>query len=118
MFGFPKVETFTPTRWLEQGDQVSVGNVTLDVLHCPGHTPGHVVFHQPQQQVALVGDVIFHGSIGRTDFPRRNHAELIDSIRNRLFPLGDEVTFVPGHGPNSTFGVERETNPFVADHRG
>lgn len=118
MFGFPKVETFTPTRWLEQGDQVSVGNVTLDVLHCPGHTPGHVVFHQPQQQVALVGDVIFHGSIGRTDFPKGNHAELIDSIRNRLFPLGDDVTFIPGHGPRSSFGVERQTNPFVADHRG
>ncbi|MBM95409.1 MAG: hypothetical protein CMI09_06130 [Oceanospirillaceae bacterium] len=118
MFGFPQVETFTPNRWLEHGDTVSVGNVTLEVLHCPGHTPGHVVFYHPEQQLALVGDVLFHGSIGRTDFPKGNHAELIDSIRNRLFPLGDDVTFVPGHGPNSTFGVERETNPFVSDHRG
>lgn len=118
MFGFPVVDTFTPTRWLEQGDTVTVGKVTLDVLHCPGHTPGHVVFFQPEQQVALVGDVLFHGAIGRTDFPKGNHAELIDSIRNRLFPLGDDVSFIPGHGPNSTFGVERETNPFVSDHRG
>lgn len=118
MFGFPVVERFTPDRWLEDGDQVSVGKVTFNVIHCPGHTPGHVVFHQPAQQLALVGDVLFQGSIGRTDFPRGNHAELIDSIRNKLFPLGDEVVFIPGHGPHSTFGKERRTNPFVADRRG
>lgn len=118
MFGFPSVQSFTPTRWLNHGDTVTVGDVSLSVLHCPGHTPGHVVFYQPKQKVALVGDVIFHGAIGRTDFPKGNHAELIDAIRQRLFPLGDDVTFHPGHGPTSTFGVERQTNPFVSDHRG
>ncbi len=118
MFGFPSVQSFTPTRWLNHGDTVTVGDVSLSVLHCPGHTPGHVVFYQPEQKVALVGDVIFHGAIGRTDFPKGNHAELIDAIRNRLFPLGDDVTFHPGHGPTSTFGTERQTNPFVSDHRG
>ncbi|MFK7976913.1 MAG: MBL fold metallo-hydrolase [Halioglobus sp.] len=115
MSGFPPAETFTPDRWLEQGDTVTVGEVTLNVYHCPGHTPGHVVFYYPQQQVAWVGDVIFQGSIGRTDFPQGNHEQLISSIRDRLFPLGDEITFIPGHGPTSTFGHERQTNPFVAD---
>lgn len=118
MFGFPPSRAFTPDRWLEDGDTVTVGNISLDVIHCPGHTPGHVVFHQPQAQMAWVGDVIFAGSIGRTDFPRGNHAELISSIRNKLFPLGDEVAFIPGHGPMSNFGEEKRTNPFVADHRG
>jgi glyoxylase-like metal-dependent hydrolase (beta-lactamase superfamily II) len=118
MFGFPPSRAFTPDRWLEDGDTVTVGNVSLDVIHCPGHTPGHVVFHQPQAQMAWVGDVIFAGSIGRTDFPRGNHAELISSIRDKLFPLGDEVAFIPGHGPMSNFGEEKRTNPFVADHRG
>lgn len=118
MFGFPPSRAFTPDRWLEDGDTVTVGNISLDVIHCPGHTPGHVVFHQPQAQIAWVGDVIFAGSIGRTDFPRGNHAELISSIRDKLFPLGDEVAFIPGHGPMSNFGEEKRTNPFVADHRG
>jgi glyoxylase-like metal-dependent hydrolase (beta-lactamase superfamily II) len=118
MFGFPPSRAFTPDRWLEDGDTVTVGNISLDVIHCPGHTPGHVVFHQPQAQVAWVGDVIFAGSIGRTDFPRGNHAELISSIRDKLFPLGDDVAFIPGHGPMSNFGEEKRTNPFVADHRG
>lgn len=118
MFGFPPSRAFTPDRWLEDGDTVTVGNIALDVIHCPGHTPGHVVFHQPQAQMAWVGDVIFAGSIGRTDFPRGNHAELISSIRDKLFPLGDEVAFIPGHGPMSNFGEEKRTNPFVADHRG
>jgi len=118
MFGFPPSRAFTPDRWLEDGDTVTVGNISLDVIHCPGHTPGHVVFHQPQAQMAWVGDVIFAGSIGRTDFPRGNHAELISSIRDKLFPLGDEVAFIPGHGPMSNFGEEKRTNPFVADHRG
>ena len=118
MFGFPPSRAFTPDRWLEDGDTVTVGNIALDVIHCPGHTPGHVVFHQPQAQMAWVGDVIFAGSIGRTDFPRGNPAELISSIRDKLFPLGDEVAFIPGHGPMSNFGEEKRTNPFVADHRG
>ena len=118
MFGFPAPEVFTPDRWLEDGQQVTVGNQTLEVLHCPGHTPGHVVFCHKESGLALVGDVLFHGSIGRTDFPKGDHATLIRSIREQLFPLGDEVAFIPGHGPMSTFGRERATNPFVSDHRG
>ncbi len=118
MFGFPKVETFRPARWLDDGDQVEVGNQVLDVLHCPGHTPGHVVFFHQASATAQVGDVIFQGSIGRTDFPGGNHQELIRSIREKLFPLGDQVEFIPGHGPASTFGYERQTNPFVSDRRG
>ncbi len=114
-FGFPPARAFTPDRWLLQGDQVSVGSLQFDVIHCPGHTPGHVVLHQSEAQLAFVGDVLFQGSIGRTDFPRGNHADLIRSIRERLFPLGDEVQFVPGHGPMSTFGRERQFNPFVSD---
>jgi glyoxylase-like metal-dependent hydrolase (beta-lactamase superfamily II) len=114
-FGFPPATSFEPDRWLEQGDRVTVGGQTLEVLHCPGHTPGHVVFFHPTERCAWVGDVLFAGSIGRTDFPRGNHAALIRSIRERLFPLGDDVRFVPGHGPMSTFGAERRTNPFVAD---
>ncbi|MCC2657749.1 MAG: fold metallo-hydrolase [Panacagrimonas sp.] len=114
-FGFPPARAFTPDRWLQQGDEVTVGSVRFDVIHCPGHTPGHVVLHQPDAQIAFVGDVLFQGSIGRTDFPRGNHADLIRSIRERLFPLGDDVQFVPGHGPMSTFGQERQFNPFVAD---
>ncbi|MBN0988133.1 MBL fold metallo-hydrolase [Amphritea pacifica] len=118
MFGFPQVEIFTPDRWLEEGDRVTVGKETLEVLHCPGHTPGHVVFYSPQSQLAQVGDVLFQGSIGRTDFPKGDHATLISSIREKLFPLGDSVAFIPGHGPMSTFGHERKTNPFVSDSRG
>jgi glyoxylase-like metal-dependent hydrolase (beta-lactamase superfamily II) len=115
MSGFPPAEAFTPDRWLEQGDIVTVGGQVLQVIHCPGHTPGHVVFLYEPQKVAWVGDVLFQGSIGRTDFPRGNYEELIESIRGKLFPLGDDITFVPGHGPTSTFGQERLTNPFVAD---
>jgi glyoxylase-like metal-dependent hydrolase (beta-lactamase superfamily II) len=100
---------------LNQGDTVTVGGETLEVLHCPGHTPGHVVFFHRGARIAWVGDVLFQGSIGRSDFPRGDHATLIRSIRERLFPLGDDVKFVPGHGPTSTFGEERRTNPFVAD---
>lgn len=113
MFGFPQAEHFTPDRWLEHGDTVQVGNVTLDVLHCPGHTPGHVVFYDAGNRHAYVGDVLFAGSIGRTDFPGGNHAHLIDAIKNRLFALGDEVTFTPGHGPESHLGEERQYNPFL-----
>ncbi len=109
-------ETFEPTRWLEQGDTVTVGDLTLDVIHCPGHTPGHIVFYHAPSRFAIVGDVLFQGSIGRTDFPRGNHQDLIDSITKRLWPLGEDVTFVPGHGPTSTFGRERQTNQFVSDY--
>ncbi|WP_420465670.1 MBL fold metallo-hydrolase [Panacagrimonas sp.] len=114
-FGFPPAKSFTPDRWLHHGDTVELGSLRLDVLHCPGHTPGHVVLHHAPSQLAFVGDVIFQGSIGRTDFPRGNHADLIRSIRERLFALGDEVRFVPGHGPMSTLGAERQFNPFVRD---
>jgi glyoxylase-like metal-dependent hydrolase (beta-lactamase superfamily II) len=113
MFRFPDVRSFTPDRWLGQGDRVAVGTLTLDVLHCPGHTPGHVVFFHAPSKLALVGDVLFRGSVGRSDFPRGDHATLIRSIRERLLPLGDDVTFVPGHGPLSTFGHERRFNPFL-----
>ena len=106
---------FEPTRWLNDGDTVTVGEVTLDVIHCPGHTPGHVVFVHKDMQFAFVGDVLFKGSIGRTDFPMSNHQDLIDAITQKLWPLGDGITFVPGHGPTSTFGAERASNPFVGD---
>lgn len=109
-------ETFEPDRWLENGDTVTVGNLTLDVYHCPGHTPGHVVFHHAPSKLAIVGDVLFQGSIGRTDFPRGNHQQLIDSITGRLWPLGDDTSFVPGHGPMSTFAEERRTNGYVSDY--
>jgi len=115
MYGLPPARSFTPDRWLHDGDTVSFGRQTLQVLHCPGHTPGHVVFFHAGDRVALVGDVLFAGSIGRTDFPRGNHADLLASIRNKLWPLGNDVTFVPGHGPLSTFGEERRSNPYVGD---
>lgn len=106
-------KTFEPDRWLKDGDTVTVGNLTLDVIHCPGHTPGHVIFYHGPSRLAIVGDVLFQGSIGRTDFPRGNHAALVSAIRDKLFPLGDDVRFVPGHGAMSTFGHERRDNPFV-----
>ncbi len=115
MFGFPPAESFTPTRWLSQGDRVQLGESELEVLHCPGHTPGHVVFFDRPDRLAIVGDVLFQGSIGRTDLPGGDYDTLIRSIRERLFPLGDDVRFLPGHGPMSTFGAERRSNPFVAD---
>lgn len=113
-WGVP-AKSFEPDRWLKDGDTVTVGDLTLDVIHCPGHTPGHVVFHHAPSRLAIVGDVLFQGSIGRTDFPRGNHEQLVSAITGKLWPLGDDVTFIPGHGPNSTFGHERRTNPFVAD---
>lgn len=113
MFGFPPTKGFTPSRWLHDGDRVTVGEEELEVLHCPGHTPGHVVFFHRPGQTAWVGDVLFQGSIGRTDFPRGNYDDLIASIQQKLFPLGDDVRFISGHGPMSTFGDERESNPYV-----
>ena len=107
--------SFEPDRWLTDGDTVTVGDLELEVYHCPGHTPGHVIFHHRPSHFAIVGDVLFQGSIGRTDFPRGNHQDLVTSITSKLWPLGDDVTFVPGHGPTSTFGQERKTNPFVGD---
>lgn len=106
---------FEPDRWLDQGDTVTVGNLLLDVFHCPGHTPGHVVFHHAPSKVALVGDVLFQGSIGRTDFPMGNHQQLLDAIVTRLWPLGNDTTFLPGHGPMSSFAQERASNPYVGD---
>lgn len=106
---------FEPDRWLNDGDTVTVGNLTLDVIHCPGHTPGHVIFHHAPSKLAIVGDVLFQGSIGRTDFPMGNHQDLLDAITQKLWPLGDDTTFVPGHGPTSNFGHERRNNPFVSD---
>lgn len=113
MFGFPACHGFTPDRWLEQGDEVVLGNQTLSVLHCPGHTPGHVVFYSEPSKLLVVGDVLFNGGIGRTDFPKGDHETLINAIRERLFILPDDTQFIPGHGPMSTIGHEKRTNPFV-----
>jgi glyoxylase-like metal-dependent hydrolase (beta-lactamase superfamily II) len=115
MFGFPNVRSFTPDRWLGQGDRVRFGNVEMQVLHCPGHTPGHVVFFSEAARLAIVGDVLFRGSVGRTDFPKGDFDALINSIRLKLWPLGDDVAFISGHGPMSTFGEERLNNPFCGD---
>jgi hydroxyacylglutathione hydrolase len=117
MMGFPATQNLTPGQWLEDGDKVQFGEITLDVIHCPGHTPGHVIFFNKANKLAMVGDVLFQGSIGRTDFPGGDHDQLIHSITKKLWPLGDDVQFIPGHGPTSTFGDERATNPFVADKR-
>ncbi len=114
-YGFACEGPFVPDRWLGDGDTVSIGGQVLEVIHCPGHTPGHVVFIHRPSRLAIVGDVIFQGSIGRTDFPGGNHPDLIHSIRQKLFPYGDDVTFLPGHGPTSTFGAERRSNPYVSD---
>lgn len=118
MFGFPAGESFEPTRWLREGDKVTFGEVELSVLHCPGHTPGHIVFHHVPGKLLQVGDVLFQGSIGRTDFPRGDHPTLIRSIKEKLFPLGDDLEFIPGHGPTSTLGEERRYNPFLSGRYG
>ncbi|MES2340223.1 MAG: MBL fold metallo-hydrolase [Pseudomonadota bacterium] len=114
-WGMPEAKGFTPDRWLADGDVVTLGETQFEVYHCPGHTPGHVVFFHREARFAQVGDVLFQGSVGRSDFPRGNHQQLIDSITGKLWPLGDDVAFVSGHGPMSKFGIERRTNPFVAD---
>lgn len=113
MFGFPYCEVFYPDQWLEEGDTVNVGALQFSILHCPGHTPGHIVFYQSGEQVLFSGDVIFRGGVGRSDFPRGNGQQLIESIKRKLLPLGDDVTFIPGHGPSSTLGHERVTNPYL-----
>jgi hydroxyacylglutathione hydrolase len=113
MFGFPAAEQFKPDRWLAQDDTVSIGEETLHVRHCPGHTPGHVIFYHPANQLAIVGDVIFKGSIGRTDFPRGDHQALIDSINLQILTLPDEVQLISGHGPMTSVGIERATNPYL-----
>lgn len=115
MFGLENCPPLTPDRWLSEGDQITLGDVTLQVLHCPGHTPGHVVFFEPQSALLISGDVLFKGGVGRSDFPRGDHGQLIASIKEKLLPLGDDVTFIPGHGPLSTLGEERRTNPFLQD---
>ena len=114
-YGFPETAAVKPDRWLKDGDSVEAGGLSFDVRHCPGHTPGHVVFFHEPSRFAVVGDVLFQGSIGRTDLPRGDHETLLRSIREQLWPLGEDVVFVPGHGPASTFGNERKTNPFVGD---
>ena len=112
MAGIPG-KKFTPEQWLIEGDKVTVGNIELEVLFCPGHTPGHLVFHAPKHNIAFVGDVLFKGSIGRTDLPGGDTQTLIDSIKTKLWPLSDRVVTVSGHGPNSTIGHEKRTNPFL-----
>ena len=112
-YGFSGARAFTPTQWLHDMDTVHLGGHELLVRHCPGHTPGHVVFYSKELNRAFVGDVLFAGSIGRTDFPRGHHETLIQSITERLWPMGNEVVFIPGHGPESTFGRERKSNPYV-----
>ncbi|CAK9884598.1 MAG: Hydroxyacylglutathione hydrolase GloC [Candidatus Erwinia impunctatus] len=113
MFGFPECPVFMPDRWLEEGDTVLVGERVLEVLLCPGHTPGHIVFFDRASRLLISGDVIFKGGVGRSDFPQGSHTDLIRSIKEKLLPLGDDVTFLPGHGPISNLGQERISNPFL-----
>ncbi len=113
MFGIPHAAPFVPDRWLAQGDTVTVGAETFEVRHCPGHTPGHVIFYNVEYKVAIVGDVLFHGSIGRTDLPRGDHQTLLHSIKTQILSLPDDVTFLPGHGPTSTIGEQRRMNPYL-----
>ncbi|MEH3108459.1 MAG: MBL fold metallo-hydrolase [Sphingomonas fennica] len=113
-YGIPG-RPFEPDRWLDEGDTVTVGKLVFAVRHCPGHTPGHVIFHHAPSKLAIVGDVLFQGSIGRTDFPRGDHDALIRSVVEKLWPLGDDTAFICGHGPMSTFARERRSNPYVGD---
>lgn len=117
MFGLDECQPLTPDRWLSEGETVQVGNIALQVLHCPGHTPGHIVFFDDKSRLLVSGDVVFKGGVGRSDFPRGDHAQLIDAIKRKLLPLGDDVTFIPGHGPISTLGYERLHNPFLQDEQ-
>lgn len=113
MFGFGRCEPFLPDRWLTEGEVVSLGKLRLEVLHCPGHTPGHIVFFERDNQTLISGDVIFRGGVGRSDFPQGDHQQLINSITQKLLPLGDDVRFIAGHGPQSTLGEEKACNPFL-----
>jgi len=112
-YGMWNASNVTPDRWWEEGDQVQIGELTFNVLHCPGHSPGSIVYFNPVQRLAIVGDVLFAGSIGRTDLPGGNYQQLIESIKDKLLPLGDDVAIISGHGPTSTIGDERATNPFL-----
>jgi hydroxyacylglutathione hydrolase len=114
-FGMTGIRNVLPDRWLAEGDEIRLGTHRFAVLHCPGHTPGHLVFVNHEARFALVGDVLFRGSIGRTDFPYGDHAALIRSIREKLLPLGEDLSFICGHGPGSTLGTERRTNPFLLE---
>jgi len=114
-FGIEAAEAVTPDRFLADGETITIAGRAFAVLHCPGHTPGHVVFVDSPGKVAVVGDVLFRGSIGRTDFPYGDHRALVTAIRTKLFPLGDDIAFLCGHGPGSSFGAERRSNPFVGD---
>ena len=114
MFGM-LAQNCAPNKWLDEGDHVTIGNQVLKVYFCPGHTPGHIIFYSHENKLAIVGDVLFQGSIGRTDLPGGNHQQLIDSIKDKLWPLGHDVNFIPGHGPMSSFGQERKSNAFVSD---
>ena len=117
MWGLPAGTPFTPARWLNQGDTVTVGNETLQVFHCPGHSPGHVIFFHAPSKVAISGDVLFAGSVGRTDLPNGSFKALVNSIRQNMYTLGDDVQFIPGHGPLSTIGRERQSNAYVPDKK-
>jgi hydroxyacylglutathione hydrolase len=112
-FGMTGVRNFAPDRWLNEGDQLKIGDLTFDVYHCPGHSPGSVAFFNKDMRFAIVGDVLFNGSVGRTDLPGGDHTTLIRSINEKLLPLGDDIGFICGHGPGSNFGHERATNPFL-----
>ena len=115
MFGLPSKNCY-PDKWLEEGDVIEIGNEVLEIYFCPGHTPGHIIFFNKKNKLALVGDILFNGSIGRTDLPGGNFELLIESVKNKLWPLGNDIKFIPGHGPVSTFATERESNPFVSDN--
>ena len=113
MFGFSLVDSFLPDQWLDEDQTLKIGNESLSILQAPGHTPGHVILKHDKRKLLWVGDVLFHGAIGRTDFPRGNHAQLIESIKSQLLTLDDDYRFIPGHGPESTIGEERLNNPFL-----
>lgn len=118
MFGFAAIAPFYPTKWLAHGDTITVGELALAVRHCPGHTPGHVVFYHQDSEQLIVGDVIFQGSVGRTDFPKGDSAQLLESIKSEILSFPDDVAILPGHGPNTTVGHERRTNPFISGRFG
>jgi len=118
MFGFAAIAPFYPTKWLAHGDTITVGELALAVRHCPGHTPGHVVFYHQDSEQLIVGDVIFQGSVGRTDFPKGDSAQLLKSIKSEILSFSDDVAILPGHGPNTTVGHERRTNPFISGRFG